>query len=343
MILKSWKSIIKPYKLQVKKREDNNYFSKIVVEPLAKGFGVTIGNSLRRTLLSSISGSAITCVKIDGVLHEFSTCPGVLEDVSEILLNLKGVVIRKTTTSPKRIYLKADKAGDVLASMIEVDGSIEILNPEYKICTLSEGASLSMEMLVTTGIGYVPAKDVSYDEHDATVGAIYLDAFYSPIKNVAYHVENTRVGHDTNYDKLELEVETNGVITSEEAVSVAAKILHDQFKKLINFEIDETEEEEKKDEQEITFNKYFLMRIDELELSVRSMNCLKNDNIVYIGDLVQRSENDMLKTPNFGRKSLNEIKEVLAKFGLTLGMYIPGWPPDSIEELAQKVGDLNNF
>ena len=199
-----------------------------------------------------------------------------------------------------------------------------------------------MEMVITSGKGYVPAKDLSDEDSVSVVGEIQLDAFYSPIRNVAYHVENTRVGHDTNYDKLEIEVETNGAITPEEAVSVSAKILQDQFKQLVNFEDNEVQEEQVVEEKEVQFNKYLLIRIDELELSVRSMNCLKNDNIVYIGDLVRRSENDMLKTPNFGRKSLNEIKEILTKFGLTLGMNIPGWPPESIEELSQKVGDINN-
>lgn len=342
MILKSWKDIIKPYKLQVKKREDNNYSAKIVIEPLAKGFGVTIGNALRRTLLSSISGSAVTSVKIYGVLHEFSTCPGVLEDVSEILLNLKGLVIKKTTDASKRVTLKVTGPCDVTAGMIQTDSTVEILNPEYKICTLADGAEFNMEMVITSGKGYVPAKDLSDEDSVSVVGEIQLDAFYSPIRNVAYHVENTRVGHDTNYDKLEIEVETNGAITPEEAVSVSAKILQDQFKQLVNFEDNEVQEEQVVEEKEVQFNKYLLIRIDELELSVRSMNCLKNDNIVYIGDLVRRSENDMLKTPNFGRKSLNEIKEILTKFGLTLGMNIPGWPPESIEELSQKVGDINN-
>lgn len=344
MILKSWRNIIKPHKIQVKRLEDSNYFAKITIEPLEKGFGMTIGNALRRVLLSSISGSAISAVKIAGVLHEFSTCPGVYEDVSEIILNLKGLVIKKLTDTPKKMYLKTNRAGVITADMIETDGTIEIINKEHKICILEEGASIDIEMVVTTGKGYV--QDVSAINNtagfDLSVGYLAIDAFYSPIKRVSYNVENTRVAHDTNYDRLEIIVETNGVISPEDAVSVAAKILQDQFKKLVEFDIEDEEEVvvEQKPE-EVSFNKYLLLKIDELELSVRSMNCLKNDNIVYIGDLVQRSESDMLKTPNFGRKSLDEIKEVLATYGLSLGMSVPGWPPESIESLSQKIGDIN--
>jgi len=347
VILKSWRSVIKPHKIHVKRLEDSNYFAKIVIEPLEKGFGMTVGNALRRVLLSSVSGSAVSAVKINGVLHEFSTCPGVYEDVSEIVLNLKGLVIKKMTNAPRKLRLKLSNrpAGVVTADMIETDGSVEIINKDHKICTLEEGADIDMEIVVTTGKGYI--QDVtainSSDGLDLSVGYLAVDAFYSPVTKVSYNVENTRVAHDTNYDKLELAVETNGVISPEEAVSVASKILQDQFAKLVNFDATEEEEvvvEQKRDD--VPFSKYLLLKIDELELSVRSMNCLKNDNIVYIGDLVQRTESDMLKTPNFGRKSLDEIKEVLSTYGLSLGMTIPGWPPESVDALAQKVGDINS-
>jgi DNA-directed RNA polymerase subunit alpha len=286
--------------------------------------------------LSSLQGAAVTAIQIDSVLHEFSSSPGVHEDVTDIVLNIKSLALRMHGEGPKRISLVVDGPREVTAAMIETGHDIEVLNPDLVICTMDQGAHLSMEMTVEAGKGYVPVAAERSD--DAPIGSIPVDAVYSPVRKVAYKVENTRVGQVTDHDKLSLEVNTNGAVTPEDAVALAARIIQDQLQLFINFEEPRSAvEEEKKDE--LPFNKNLLRKVDELELSVRSANCLKNDNIIYIGDLVQKTEADMLRTPNFGRKSLNEIKEVLSGMGLHLGMDVEEWPPENIEDLAKKFED----
>ena len=334
MIQKNWQELIKPTNLEVTSGEGGNK-AKIVVEPLERGFGLTLGNALRRVLLSSLQGGAVTAIKIDGVLHEFSVVPGVREDVTDIVLNVKGLAVAVHSEGQKLMTLKAEGPCVVTAAMIETGHDVEIMNPDHVICNLDAGAKISMELTVDTGKGYVPA--YQNKPADAPIGLIAVDAIYSPVKKVSYKVDNTRVGQITDYDKLTMVVETNGVVTPEDAVAYAARILQDQLKPFINFDEPENEVEDVK--EELPFNRNLLKKVDELELSVRSANCLKNDNIVYIGDLVQKTEAEMLRTPNFGRKSLNEIKEVLAKMGIHLGMETPGWPPENIEELIKKCDD----
>jgi DNA-directed RNA polymerase subunit alpha len=333
VIQKNWQELIKPTKLDV--NNDGANKAKIVVEPLERGFGLTLGNALRRILLSSLQGGAVSAIKIDGVQHEFSAIPGVREDVIEIVLNIKELAVAVHTELTKTLYLKAEGPCTVTAAMIETGHDVEIMNPDHIICTLDAGAKINMELTVTTGKGYVPAANSTLA--DAPIGLIAVDAIYSPVKKVSYKVENTRVGQITDYDKLTMIVETNGVVAPVDAVAYAARILQDQLKPFINF--DEPESEAEAVQEELPFNKNLLRKVDELELSVRSANCLKNDNIVYIGDLVQKTEAEMLRTPNFGRKSLNEIKEVLTKMGIHLGMETPGWPPENIEELIKRTSD----
>ena len=283
--------------------------------------------------LSSLQGAAVTSVHIDGVLHEFSSIAGVREDVTDIILNIKEIAIGMQAEGPKRLMLRKEGPGVVRAGDIQQTGDIQILNPEHVICTLDEGAEIRMEFTVTTGKGYVPAE--RNRPEDAPIGLIPVDSIYSPVKRVSYKIENTREGQILDYDKLIMTVETDGSMTPEDAVAYAARILQDQLSVFINFsEPSKAVIEESRPELE--FNAALLKKVDELELSVRSANCLKNDNIVYIGDLIQKTEAEMLRTPNFGRKSLNEIKEVLAQMGLHLGMEVPNWPPENIEELAKK-------
>ncbi len=334
MIQKNWQELIKPQKVEIERTEKTKNAGKVVAEPLERGFGLTLGNALRRILLSSLQGAAVTGVQIEGVLHEFSSIEGVREDVTDIILNIKAIAVRMYVEGPKKMRLHAEGPCEVTAGMIEAGADIEIMNPDLVICTLDKGAKLSMEMTVNTGKGYRPAALNRPEE--APVGLIPVDSVFSPVRKVTYEVEDTRVGQITDYDKLTLYVETNGVITPEDAVAYAARILQDQLQVFINFEEPE-EMAAKKEEDELPFNRNLLRKVDELELSVRSANCLKNDNIVYIGDLVQKSEGDMLRTPNFGRKSLNEIKEVLSSMGLHLGMQVEGWPPENIEELARRI------
>jgi DNA-directed RNA polymerase subunit alpha len=334
VLQKNWQALIKPSKLEIEPGHDPHRVATVVAEPLERGFGITLGNALRRVLLSSLQGAAVTAVQIDGVLHEFSSIPGVREDVTDIVLNIKQLAIRMHSDGPRRMTLAATGPGEVRAGQIEAGHDIEILNPELVLCTLDDGVKLGMEFTVNTGKGYVPAAENRAE--DAPIGLIPVDAIYSPVRRVAYRVEPTRVGQVTNYDRLLLTVETNGTIGAEDAVALAARILQDQLQLFINFEEPrQISAEEHRDD--LPFNRNLLRKVDELELSVRSANCLKNDNIVYIGDLVQKTEQEMLRTPNFGRKSLNEIKEVLAAMGLSLGMTVPGWPPENIEELAKKL------
>ena len=336
IIQKNWQELIKPSKLEIIPGADPSRFARIVAEPLERGFGVTLGNALRRVLLSSLQGAACTAIQIDGVLHEFSSIPGVSEDVTDIVLNVKSLALRMHGDGPKRMYLEGSGPGEITAGMIEAGHDIEIVEPDIAICTLDDGAKISMELTVDSGKGYVPA--TQNRAADAPIGLVPVDAVFSPVRKVAFQVENTRVGQITDYDKLSLDIETNGVITPEDAVALAARILQDQLQLFINFEEPSTRVEEVLP-AEPAFNKNLLRKVDELELSVRSANCLKNDNIIYIGDLVQKSEQEMLRTPNFGRKSLNEIKEVLAQMGLELGMEILDWPPENIEELARRLDE----
>lgn len=333
MIQKNWQELIKPNKLEVIAGDDAKRLATVVAEPLERGFGLTLGNALRRILLSSLQGAAITSVQIDGVLHEFSSIPGVREDVTDIVLNIKDIAIRMQGEGPKRMVLKKQGPGAVLAGDIGVSGDVVVLNPNLVICNLDEGAEIRMEFTVNTGKGYVTAEQNRAE--DAPIGLIPVDSLYSPVKKVAYRVENTREGQVLDYDKLTLQLETNGSITPEDAVAYAARILQDQLNVFVNFE-EPRREEAAPSIPELAFNPALLKKVDELELSVRSANCLKNDNIVYIGDLIQKTEAEMLRTPNFGRKSLNEIKEVLAQMGLHLGMEVSGWPPENIEELAKR-------
>ena len=333
MLERNWQELIKPNKLEVSFGGDPNRRATLVAQPLERGFGLTLGNSLRRILMSSLQGAAVTSIQIDGVVHEFSSIQGVREDVTDIVLNIKQLALRMHAEGPRRLILRKDTPGPVTAGDIEETSSVEILNKDHVICTLDEGASLRMELTVNIGKGYVAADRNRPD--DAPIGLIPIDSLYSPVTRVAYRVENTREGQILDYDRLILEIETDGSISPEDAAAYSARILQDQLQIFVNFD------EPKKDRgdsmrEELPFNPALLRKVDELELSVRSANCLKNDNIVYIGDLIQKTEGEMLRTPNFGRKSLNEIKEILAGLGLHLGMEVPDWPPDNIEDLAKK-------
>ena len=335
-IQKNWQELIRPNKLQVTPGSDPTRFATVVAEPLERGFGQTLGNALRRILLSSLQGAAVQSVHIDGVLHEFSSIAGVREDVTDIVLNIKDISIKMQGEGPKRMVVKKQGPGTVTAGDIQTVGDITILNPELQLCTLDDGAEIRMEFTVNTGKGYVAA-DRNRPE-DAPIGLIPVDSLFSPVRKVSYKVENTREGQILDYDKLTMTIETNGALTPEDAVAFAARILQDQLNVFVNFE-EPRKEVAAEVIPDLAFNPAFLKKVDELELSVRSANCLKNDNIVYIGDLVQKSEAEMLRTPNFGRKSLNEIKEVLAQMGLHLGMEVPGWPPENIDELAKRFED----
>ena len=335
IIDKNWKALIKPNKLEITSNEDKSV-AKVVAEPLEKGFGQTIGNSLRRILLSSIQGAAVTAIQIDGVLHEFSSIKGVREDVTDIVLNVKNLAIKSSVNSPKKIILDVKGPKEVKAKDITLTPEIEILNPEQVICNLDEKTNFHMELIVNTGKGYVSA--LKNKDEDGPLGLIAIDSLFSPVKKVSFSIDNTRAGSALDYDKLLMTVETNGTVNAEDAVAYSARIFQDQLSMFVNFE-DPQEAVPEVKSSEPQFNKNLLKRVEELELSVRSMNCLKNDNIIYIGDLVQKTEPEMLRTPNFGRKSLNEIKEVLTGMGLHLGMDVADWPPENIEELAKKYED----
>jgi len=337
MIERNWQELIRPEKPQIEASSDPQRKSRLVAEPLERGFGVTLGNALRRVLLSSLQGAAVTAIQIDGVVHEFSSLEGVREDVVDIVLNIKQLALRMHAEGPKRMTLRATGPGAVTAGQIDVPSDIEVLNPDHVICTLDEGASVRMELTVQNGKGYV-ASEMNRPE-DAPIGLIAVDALYSPVKRVAYRVEPTRQGQSLDYDKLILEVETNGAVSPVDAVAYASRILQDQLQIFITFDEPKKAVEAADGKPDLPFNPALLKKVDELELSVRSANCLKNDNIVYIGDLIQKTEGEMLRTPNFGRKSLNEIKEVLMTMGLSLGMDVPNWPPENIEDLAKKFDD----
>jgi DNA-directed RNA polymerase subunit alpha len=336
MIHRNWESLIKPAQLDVKPGNDPQRKATLIAEPLERGFGLTLGNALRRVLMSSLQGAAITSVQIDNVLHEFSSVAGVREDVTDIVLNLKGVALKMEVEGPKRLSISAKGPGVVTAGDISESNGIEVLNQKHVICHLDDGADLFMELTVDTGKGYVAA-DKNRPE-DAPIGLIPIDAIFSPVKKVSYEVTPTREGQVLDYDKLTMKIETDGSLTPDDAVAYAARILQDQLGIFVNF--DEPEAASKADADDgLEFNPLLLKKVDELELSVRSANCLKNDNIVYIGDLIQKTEAEMLRTPNFGRKSLNEIKEVLSGMGLHLGMDVEDWPPENIEDLAKRFED----
>ena len=336
MIHKNWTEIIKPKRLEVDGETHSRFYGKFACEPLERGFGTTLGNALRRVLLSSLRGSAITAVRIKDVYHEFSAIPGVLEDVTEILLNLKQVRLKVLTDGIKMLHLEANGQGELTAGDIQTDGTVEILNPEHHIATLAADGELVLEMTVKTGKGFVPAE--ANKEEDQPIGYIPLDASFSPIRKVNYVVTQARVGQRTDYDKLTLEIWTDGSITPENAIAYAAKILKEHLAMFINFEEEPSGLEEKVSEEPPTFNENLYRSVNELELSVRAANCLRNAQIQYIGQLVQKTEQEMLKTKNFGRKSLNEIKEILIEMGLHLGMKVENFvPPDQVSERKEEV------
>jgi len=339
VLQKNWIELIKPNKLDVNVQENDGRSGILIAEPLERGFGLTLGNSLRRILLSSLQGAAITSIKVKGVVHEFSTIPGVKEDLTDIVLNLKSVGLKVHSPGLRKMYIRSKGPGEIRAGNFETDSETEIMNPDQIIMTLDSNADIEFEANVDTGKGYLSA-EVAEDENKL-IGEIQLDAMFSPVKKVTYKVENSRVGQVTDYDKLILEVETNGAVSPDDAIALSARILQDQLQPFINFDEPEVLQETITKEK-IPFNHNLLKKVEELELSVRSANCLKNDNIIYIGDLVQKSEPEMLRTPNFGRKSLNEIKEVLQHMDLGLGITVPEWPPENIEELAKQFEDPFN-
>jgi DNA-directed RNA polymerase subunit alpha len=322
-----WKGFQKPKRLEVDRESQTDQYGRFYAQPFERGFATTVGNALRRVLLSSIEGAAITAIRVEGVLHEFSPIPGAMEDTTDLILNLKRVPLKMHVEHQKTLLLKTSEPGEVRAKHITPDADIEILDPEAYVATLGQGSTLAVEMRVKQGRGYVSA-DKNFDE-DLSIGWIPLDSVHSPIKKVNYFVENARVGQATDYEKLTLEVWTNGAVTPRDAVGLAAKLLRDHLSIFVNVEDDEASDEqpvEISDQDREMYMDKLNKSVDELELSVRSYNCLKNANIRTIGELVQKTESEMLKTKNFGRKSLNEIKEILAGMGLSLGMKLDNWP-----------------
>ena len=326
MISRNWRELIRPRGMSAIEVRDQ--YGKFVAEPFERGYGITIGNSLRRILLSSLQGTAVTAVRIDGVLHEFTNIPDVLEDVTDIILNLKGVRFKSETAEPRVLRIEAEGPKKITAGDIIEDHQVSVLNTDHHIATISEGGRLNMELTVRSGFGYVPAQ--RNKTANMPVGTVPIDAMFSPIRRVNYNASNARVGQQTDYDRLVLEVWTDGSVAPAEAIAYAAKILKEQVSVFINFdEESEPEYEESSPQNEVLQNENLYRSVDELELSVRSANCLQNANIKLIGELVLRTEAEMLKTKNFGRKSLKEIKEILATMGLSLGMKLEGWNPDS--------------
>lgn len=329
-IHRNWRDLIKPKRLVVDKESLTPSYGRFFAEPLERGFGITIGNALRRVLLSSLQGAAVTSVRIEGALHEFTSIPGITEDVADIILNVKDVLIKMESYEQKT--LRVDKKGpaQVRAADIEVPDGISILNPDLLIATVGEDGHLKVEMTCRKGRGYVQAE--ANKTANMPIDAIPIDAIFSPVKKVNYHVTNARVGQRTDYDRLIIEVTTDASVSPEDAVAYAAKIIKDQLSIFINFEEDQEPEIVVEPEPQEKFNENLLRTVDELELSVRSANCLANANIKYIGDLVQKTESEMLKTKNFGRKSLKEIKEILSEMGLSLGMKLDSWPPKELKK-----------
>ncbi len=334
IVTKNWRDLIKPRGLVVDQESLSNTYGKFIAEPLERGFGITLGNSLRRVLLSSLQGAAITSVKTEGVEHEFMTIPEVAEDVTDIILNLKEVLLQIHTNEVKTLRIEADGPREIKAGDIQSDGQVEILNPGHHLFTISEGGRVRMELTARRGRGYVPAEKNKVP--GSPIGTIPIDALFSPIRKVNYQVTNARVGQQTDYDRLSLEVWTDGSVGPNDAVAYAAKIVREQLSIFINFDEAEEPAEEVKPVEEQKLNENLFRSVDELELSVRSANCLQNANIKTIGDLVLKTEAEMLKTKNFGRKSLKEIKEILAEMGLSLGMKLENWPPKSQPQGAPK-------
>lgn len=333
---RNWRELIKPKSISIEEDSRTPSYGKFVCEPLERGFGITIGNALRRILLSSLQGAAIVSVKFEDVVHEFSTIPGVREDVTDVILNLKQIKLRLVDSEEAVIRLSKEGEGAVTAQDIETDGAVEILNPEQHIATLNKEAKLGMEMAVKMGKGYLSTETVKSGEQ--TIGEIPVDAIFSPIQKVNYVVTNARVGQITDYDKLTLEIWTDGSVTPEDAVAYAAKILKEQTQPFINFQEEPEPLETEQHEDEEKLNTNLFRPVSELELSVRSANCLKNASITYIGELVQKTEAEMLKTKNFGRKSLNEIKGILEEMGLALGMKLDNFPlPKKTDSPAESV------
>jgi len=317
-----------PKKIEFEQETLTQTYGKFVAEPFERGFGTTIGNSVRRVLLSSIGGAAVTSVKIEGVLHEFSTIPGVKEDVTDLILNIKNLRMKLYSEKTKTIHIKKKGAGEIKGKDIIHDADVEILTPELHIATLDKGAYLDMEMTVKMGRGYVPAE--RNKEETSPIGVIPIDSIFSPVRKINFLVENARVGRVTDYDKLIMEIWTDGSIRPDEALAFAARILKDHLSIFITFDEKDEVHEPVVEEKQKEFNKNLLRSVNELELSVRAANCLKNANIKTIADLVQRTEAEMLKTKNFGRKSLNEIKEILTEMGLSLGMKLENVPPSDL-------------
>jgi DNA-directed RNA polymerase subunit alpha len=313
-----WKGFQKPKRLSIVSDENDRNYGQFSAQPFERGFGTTIGNALRRVLLSSIEGAAVTAVKIEGILHEFSPIPGVVEDATDIILNLKQVPFRLNAEGPKTIYLESDGPGVLTSANIKADADVEILDKNVYLATVSEGGKLNVEMRLKNGRGYVSA-DKNFDE-DLSIGYIPVDSVHSPVKKINYTIEPARLGQTTDYEKLTLDVWTNGCVTPQDSIGFAAKLIKDHMSIFINFEEQPDTHEEKPEKPAEMINENLSKSVEELELSVRSYNCLKNANIKTIGELVQKSESEMLKTKNFGRKSLNEIKEILASMGLSLGM-----------------------
>jgi DNA-directed RNA polymerase subunit alpha len=328
-IAKNWRDLIKPRKLEIEGDSATNTYAKFVAEPLERGFGTTMGNSLRRVLLSSLQGAAITTVKIEGsgglVEHEFTTIPEVSEDVTDVVLNLKEVRLRLHTNEVKTVRIEVTGPKEVKAGDIITDDQVEVLNPGHHICTVAEGGKVRIEMTARRGRGYVSAQNNKVA--GSPIGTIAIDSLFSPISKVNYQVTNARVGQQTDYDRLSLEVWTDGSVSPQDAVAFAAKIIKEQLTVFVNFEETEEPVAAETPREEAKMNENLFRSVDELELSVRSANCLQQANIRTIGDLVQKTEAEMLKTKNFGRKSLKEIKEILAEMGLSLGMKLESWPP----------------
>ncbi len=330
---KVWRDLIKPKSLVAEKNSLTDTYGRFFAEPLERGFGQTLGNSLRRVLLSTLPGAAIIQARFEGVSHEFSTIPGVKEDVTDIVLNLKKVRLKLHTDTEEALTINKTGEGVVTAGDISGPPSVEIIDPDVKIATLGKDASLICEMSVKVGRGYVPSDDQKGPDTKNPIGTILLDALFSPVTKVNFQVTNARVGQRTDFDRLIMEVWTDGSIKPDDAIGLAAKVLKEQLNLFINFEEEpEIEEEEEEEVEEVPeYNEHLSRRVDELDLSVRAANCLRNANIRYIGEFVQKTEGEMLKTKNFGRKSLNEIKEVLAEMGLSLGMKLPNWSPPEDE------------
>ncbi len=336
MLAENWKDFLKPSKITYD-ASDNKKTAKIIVEPLERGFGTTVGNTLRRILLSSIYGTAITAVKIDGVIHEQDSVSGLSEDIVDVILNIKKIALRSESATKKKLNIDVKGPCTVTAEMLQLPEGVEVINPDQVICHLDDKAVFKAEFICEAGKGYRDTSKVSNDNKE--IGMINIDAVFSPITRVTFAVESSRVGQLIDYDKLILEVVTNGSIEPDLAVGIAAKIMKEQMNLFINFDDNIALEQEAGSEEKLSFDPVLLKKVDELELSVRSQNCLKNENILYLGDLVKRSENDMLKTPNFGRKSLNEIRAILQSLNVNFGMDIPEWPPENIDELSKKLSE----